>query len=69
VGTSASLPQIANVGNGKLDNDTVNVSQLQNVTTLLGGGAKVNPDGTIKAPSYTVATAKFATLSEEHRQR
>nr|WP_246641635.1 YadA family autotransporter adhesin [Paraburkholderia edwinii] len=32
----------------------MNVSQLKGVTTALGGGAAVNADGTVKAPSYTV---------------
>ncbi|WEJ74300.1 YadA-like family protein [Pseudomonas sp. PSE14] len=39
----------------------MNVSQLKGVTTALGGGAQVNPDGTINAPSYTVTNADGST--------
>jgi autotransporter adhesin len=54
VGSSTNQRQIVNVANGTADTDAVNVSQLKGVTTALGGGAAVNSDGTIKAPTYTV---------------
>jgi autotransporter adhesin len=64
VGSKTQLRQIANVGAGTFANDAVNVTQLQNVTTLLGGGAKVNADGTIQAPAYTVAGTSFGTVGD-----
>src|SRR5471032_2200323 len=64
VGSATQLRQIVNVGAGTLANDAVNVTQLQNVTTLLGGGAKVNADGTIQAPAYTVAGTSFDTVGD-----
>jgi trimeric autotransporter adhesin len=54
VGSSTAQRQIIQVAKGTADTDAVNVSQLKGVTTALGGGAAVNADGTIKAPSYTV---------------
>jgi autotransporter adhesin len=64
VGTTTSQRQITNVAIGMQSTDAVNVSQLQSVTTLLGAGATVNPDGTVKAPSYTVAGAAVGTVGE-----
>jgi len=64
VGTTTNLRQIANVGAGTQANDAVNVTQLQNVTTLLGGGAKVNANGTVQAPAYTVAGTQSATVGD-----
>ncbi len=54
IGKSGSERLITNLAKGTADTDGVNVSQLKGVTTALGGGAGVNADGTIKAPSYTV---------------
>ncbi|QIM65355.1 YadA-like family protein [Frederiksenia canicola] len=45
---------LANVQAGKKDTDAVNVSQLKGAVDALGGGAAVNPDGTIKAPTYNI---------------
>jgi trimeric autotransporter adhesin len=64
VGNAATKRQIVNVAAGTQANDAVNVTQLQNVTTLLGGGAKVNADGTIQAPAYTVAGTSFGTVGD-----
>src|SRR5471032_949501 len=64
VGSATQLRQIVNVGAGTLANDAVNVTQLQNVTSLLGGGAKVNADGTIQAPAYTVAGTSFDKVGD-----
>ncbi|WP_227246135.1 beta strand repeat-containing protein [Paraburkholderia caribensis] len=46
--------QIVNVAAGTQKTDAVNVSQLTGVTAALGGGATVNTDGSIKAPTYNV---------------
>ncbi len=47
--------QIINVGAGTAATDAVNVSQLTPVVTALGGGATINPDGSVTGPSYTLA--------------
>jgi trimeric autotransporter adhesin len=62
VGSTAGMRQITNVANGTQANDAVNVSQLQNVTTLLGGGAALKPDGTVTAPAYAVAGTTLGTV-------
>ncbi|MCS4534710.1 YadA-like family protein [Neisseria montereyensis] len=45
---------VGNIADGKNANDAVNVSQLKNVVKSLGGGAEVNPDGSIKDPVYNI---------------
>ena len=57
VGKAGAERQIANMAKGTADTDAVNVAQLKGVTTALGGGAAVNADGTLKAPSYLLANA------------
>lgn len=64
VGSSTQQRQIVNVEAGTQAYDAVNVTQLQNVTTLLGAGAKVNADGTIAAPAYTVAGSTANTVGD-----
>jgi autotransporter adhesin len=54
VGSTTKQRQIVNVAKGAQDTDAVNVSQLKGVTDALGGGSKVNPDGTVTGPAYTV---------------
>ncbi|GAB3063734.1 ESPR-type extended signal peptide-containing protein [Stenotrophomonas tumulicola] len=51
--------QIVNVGAGTQDNDAVNVSQLKPVVAGLGGGAAVNADGTITAPTYNIGGISY----------
>ncbi|HYG07619.1 MAG TPA: hypothetical protein VD865_14605, partial [Stenotrophomonas sp.] len=51
---SAGDRVLAGVARGMADNDGVNVSQLKGAVDSLGGGATVNPDGTVTGPSYTV---------------
>lgn len=50
---------VGNIADGKADNDAVNVSQLKNAVTALGGGAVVNADGSITKPTYTVVNNTF----------
>ena len=45
---------VGNVKNGAKDNDAVNVSQLNKIAEAIG--TKVNPDGTITAPTYNVVS-------------
>ncbi len=54
VGSAAQTRQMTYLAAGTAATDAVNVSQLQSVTNALGGGAAVNPDGTIAAPNYSV---------------
>ncbi|WP_206861629.1 YadA family autotransporter adhesin [Lysobacter changpingensis] len=63
VGKVGGERQIINLAKGTADTDAVNVSQLKGITTAMGGGAAVNTDGTIKAPSYDVgSTTGIATV-------
>ena len=54
VGSALRQRQIVNVARGTQQTDVVNVSQLTGALDALGGGAKVNPDGSIKGPTYIV---------------
>ncbi|HYG05955.1 MAG TPA: hypothetical protein VD865_06030, partial [Stenotrophomonas sp.] len=45
---------LAGVARGMADNDGVNVSQLKGAVDGLGGGATINPDGTVTGPTYVV---------------
>ena len=64
VGSATNQRRVVNVAAGTQANDAVNVTQLQNVTTLLGGGAKINSDGTVQAPVYTVAGVTSGTVGD-----
>ncbi|ANJ75304.1 YadA-like family protein [Ralstonia insidiosa] len=61
VGSTSKQRQITNMAAGTQANDAVNVSQLKSSVEALGGGATINPDGTIKAPSYTLANGGTQT--------
>ena len=52
---------VGNVKNGAKDNDAVNVSQLNKIADAIG--TKVNPDGTITAPTYNVISGDPSTAS------
>ena len=54
VGAVGSERQIVNVAKGTQGTDAVNVSQLKGVTDSLGGGAQINPDGSVSGPTYIV---------------
>jgi autotransporter adhesin len=62
VGTSAQQRQIVNVAAGTQNTDVVNVGQLKGVTSAIGGGASVNPDGTLQQPSFTVNSQTYADI-------
>ncbi|MDO4907016.1 ESPR-type extended signal peptide-containing protein, partial [Neisseria sp.] len=51
---SAVPVRMSNIAAGTDGSDAVNVSQLQSTLNALGGGAAVNDDGTLKAPSYSI---------------
>ena len=52
--------QLHDVAAGTALTDAVNVSQLKGAVETLGGGATVNADGSIQAPSYTVGAENKA---------
>ncbi len=58
----ANTRRIVNMAAGQADTDAVNVSQLKGVTTALGGGAAVNSDGSIAAPSYVVGSGTYSDV-------
>jgi len=62
---------ITNVAAGAVNassKDAINGSQLygtaQSVADALGGGAKVNPDGTVEAPTYNVGGTDVRTVGD-----
>ncbi|WP_233862212.1 YadA-like family protein [Paraburkholderia adhaesiva] len=58
----ANTRRIVNMAAGQGDTDAVNVSQLKGATDALGGGAGVNADGSIKAPSYSVSGGTYSDV-------
>lgn len=55
-GISAGNTVISGVKSGSGPSDAVNVSQLAPVVNAIGGGAKINADGSLAGPEYTVVT-------------
>ncbi|WP_445707353.1 YadA-like family protein [Burkholderia pyrrocinia] len=64
VGSSSLQRQIVNLAKGTQGNDAVNVSQLTGVTNALGGGAGVDTDGSIKAPTYKVGDTTYDNVGD-----
>uniref|UniRef100_UPI00084753AA beta strand repeat-containing protein n=2 Tax=Burkholderia cenocepacia TaxID=95486 RepID=UPI00084753AA len=64
VGSTTLGRQIVNVAAGTQQNDAVNVGQLGGVVDALGGGARVNPDGSIEAPTYSVGGTNVRTIGD-----
>ncbi|AFT88890.1 YadA-like family protein [Paraburkholderia phenoliruptrix] len=62
VGTVSTQRQVVNVGAGTQGTDAVNVNQLTGVTNMIGGGAGVNADGTIKKPSFTIGGQTYSDV-------
>lgn len=62
-GTGATV-MISNVDRGRLDNEAVNVGQLRDTVGLLGGGAAVNPDGTISGPTYNIGGNSYHNVGD-----
>jgi autotransporter adhesin len=50
----ANTRRIVNMAAGRNDNDAVNVTQLKELVGGLGGGAALQPDGTVTRPTYEV---------------
>ncbi|WP_244107352.1 YadA-like family protein [Burkholderia sp. BCC0419] len=64
VGSNSLQRQIVNVAKGTQNNDAVNVSQLTGVTNALGGGAGIDTDGSIKAPTYKVGDTMYNNVGD-----
>ncbi|RIF43312.1 hemagglutinin [Shigella flexneri] len=70
-GTNGDASVITDVADGEISDsssDAVNGSQLHGVSSYvvdaLGGGAEVNADGTITAPTYTIANAEYNNVGD-----
>ena len=70
-GKDKTASVITNVANGAVSatsNDAINGSQLYStnkyIADALGGDAEVNADGTITAPSYTIANTDYNNVGE-----
>ena len=55
---------LSNVAAGRDANDAANVGQLRDVTSALGGGATVDADGKVVAPTYTVNNARYSNVND-----
>ena len=62
VGTAAAPRQVVNVAAGTQGTDAVNITQLTGVTNMIGAGAGVNADGTIKKPSFTIGGQTYSDV-------
>ncbi|EFL6077182.1 adhesin [Escherichia coli] len=70
-GTNGDASVITDVADGEISDsssDAVNGSQLHGVSSYvvdaLGGGAEVNADGTITAPTYTIANSDYDNVGD-----
>ncbi|MEA0088351.1 YadA-like family protein [Escherichia coli] len=70
-GTNGDASVSTDVADGEISDsssDAVNGSQLHGVSSYvvdaLGGGAEVNADGTITAPTYTIANADYDNVGD-----
>ncbi len=70
-GTNGDASVITDVANGAIaenSSDAINGSQLYDVSDYvadaLGGGAEVNADGTITAPTYTIANTDYNNVGD-----
>lgn len=59
--------QLANVAAGKAGTDAVNVDQLTGALDGLGGGAKVNPDGSVTGPTYIIGGNSYDNVGDALR--
>jgi autotransporter adhesin len=59
LGNSTQSRQIAYVGAGTQATDAANVGQLAGVAAALGGGASIDSNGAVVAPSYTIGGTTY----------
>lgn len=64
VGSTTLRRQVINVAAGTQDNDAAIVQQLRGAVQALGGGADVAANGSITAPTYTLADGSTHTTVE-----
>src|SRR5260363_135209 len=64
VGSKDVKRKIYNVASGTLNDEVVIIAQLKGALDSLGGGAGLNTDGTVKAPSYTVNGKTYTTVGD-----
>jgi autotransporter adhesin len=66
IGSAGSERKLTNLAAGSADTDAVNVSQLKglgtNITSLIGGGTTINPDGSVTGPTYNVQGNNYSTV-------
>ncbi|MDM0065990.1 YadA-like family protein [Variovorax sp. J31P207] len=55
---------LQNVGAGMANTDAANVGQLRDVASSLGGGATIDANGKMVAPSYTVNNATYGSVAD-----
>ncbi|MDF3079884.1 hypothetical protein KPB01_02580 [Burkholderia sola] len=58
IGSEKNQRQIVNVAAGTQGTDAANVAQLGGVATALGGGAGIDANGSVTAPTYTLDSGK-----------
>lgn len=61
---TGSPVRLSNVDRGQDNNDAVNVSQLKDTVSLLGGGASVNGDGSITGPTYNIGGNQYHNVGD-----
>lgn len=64
VGNGTTNRRITNLAAGTANTDAANINQLRGVTTALGGGAAIDADGSITAPSYTVGGVAHSNVGD-----
>ncbi|EDT39717.1 YadA family autotransporter adhesin [Burkholderia ambifaria] len=62
IGKTGNERQLVNLGAGTRDTDATNLSQLRPVVDALGGDAKLNADGSVRGPSYTINGQTFTNV-------
>ncbi|WP_431272948.1 YadA-like family protein [Variovorax ureilyticus] len=55
---------LSNVAQGMADTDAVNVGQLRGVTSAMGGGASIDANGNVVAPSYIVNNTAYTNIGD-----
>jgi len=64
LGSNTLKRQITNMRAGTAATDAVNVSQLQGAVDAFGGGARINPDGTLTGPSYDFGDKRVSSVGD-----
>ncbi|MBR8225198.1 YadA family autotransporter adhesin [Burkholderia ambifaria] len=62
IGKTGSERQLVNLRAGTRDTDATNLSQLKPVVDALGGDAALNPDGSVRGPSYKIDGQTFTNV-------